>query len=60
VRVNPAVGVSKSIGLFFMYYIFSNLASSLASKGLMEPVLAAWFPSLAMASIGVWLFVRLR
>jgi len=60
VRVNPAVGVSKSIGLFFMYYIFTNLASSLATKGFMDPVLAAWFPSLAMGAIGVWLFVRLR
>jgi lipopolysaccharide export system permease protein len=60
VRVNPAVGVSKSIGLFFVYYILMNLANSLATKGLMEPVFAAWFPNLGMAVIGLWLFVRLR
>ncbi len=60
VRVNPAVGVSKSIGLFFLYYIFMNLATSLATKGLMDPVYAAWFPNLGMGAIGLWLFVRLR
>jgi lipopolysaccharide export system permease protein len=60
VRVNPAVGVSKSIGLFFLYYIFMNLASSLATKGIIEPLLAAWVPNLGMAAIGLWLFVRLR
>lgn len=60
VRVNPAVGVSKSIGLFFLYYIFMNLASSLATKGVIEPLLAAWVPNLGMAAIGLWLFVRLR
>ncbi len=60
VRVNPAVGVSKSIGLFFLYYIFMNLASSLATKGVIEPLLAAWVPNLGMAAIGLWLFARLR
>lgn len=60
VRVNPAVGVSKSIGLFFLYYIFMNLASSLATKGVIEPLLAAWVPNLGMAAIGLWLFIRLR
>jgi len=60
VRVNPAVGVSKSIGLFFLYYILMNLASSLATKGVLEPLLAAWVPNLGMAAIGLWLFVRLR
>lgn len=60
VRVNPAVGVSKSIGLFFLYYVFMNLASSLATTGQVEPVVAAWLPNLGMGVIGVWLFARLR
>ncbi len=60
VRVNPAVGVSKSIGLFFLYYIFMNLATSLATAGQMDPLLAAWMPNIGMAAISVWLFARLR
>jgi len=60
VRVNPAVGVSKSIGLFFLYYVLMNAASSLAVKQMLEPALAAWLPNAGMAAIAVWLFVRLR
>jgi len=60
VRVNPAVGVSKSIGLFFLYYILNTLAESLAVKGLLEPDLAAWLPDMGMAAVAVWLYVRLR
>jgi len=60
VRVNPAVGVSKSIGLFFLYYVLMNAASSLAVKQMLEPALAAWLPNAGMAAIAVWLFSRLR
>lgn len=60
VRVNPAVGVSKSIGLFFLYYVFNTIASSLATRGVVDPMFAAWLPNGGMAAIAVWLFVRLR
>ncbi|MBI5770710.1 MAG: LptF/LptG family permease [Verrucomicrobia bacterium] len=59
-RVNPAVGVSKSIGLFFLYYVLANLAASLASKGLVEPAVAAWLPNIGMTGLALWLFARLR
>ena len=59
-RVNPAVGVSKSFGLFFLYYIFANIASSLATKQLVDPLLAAWLPNIGMAALAAWLFSRLR
>jgi lipopolysaccharide export system permease protein len=60
VRVNPAVGVSKSLGLFFLYYVLMNLATSLAIKGLVEPQVAAWIPNLSLAGLALWLFGRLR
>lgn len=60
VRVNPAVGVSKSFGLFFLYYVFTNIASSLAMKQIIDPVLAAWLPNLGMIALAAWLFARLR
>ena len=60
VRVNPAVGVSKSIGLFFLYYVLANFAASLATKGLIEPGTAAWLPNIGMAGLALWFFARLR
>ncbi|HEX2854895.1 MAG TPA: LptF/LptG family permease [Opitutaceae bacterium] len=60
VRVNPAVGVSKSIGLFFLYYVLNNAATSLASRQILEPQIAAWLPSASIAALALWLFARLR
>jgi len=60
VRVNAAVGVSKSIGLFFLYYILSNFAAFLAVKQVLDPAVAASLPNLGMAALAAWLFFRLR
>lgn len=60
VRVNAAVGASKSIGLFFLYYIFTNFAISLAAKEIVDPLIAAWLPHAAMSMLALWLFVRVR
>lgn len=60
VRVNPAVGVSKSIGLFFLYYVLANIAASMATKEIVDPVLAAWLPNIGMAGLATWFFARLR
>ncbi len=60
VRVNPAVGVSKSIGLFVLYFIFENIAASLATKGLIDVQFAAWLPNLGMTALAVWFFGRMR
>jgi lipopolysaccharide export system permease protein len=60
VRVNPVVGVSKSIGLFFVYFILKSVADALAMKGLIDPAVAAWLPDIGMAALAVILFGRLR
>jgi lipopolysaccharide export system permease protein len=60
VRVNPAVGVSKSIGLFFLYYVFNSAATALAVKGAVDPLVAAWLPNAGMAALAVWFLLRLR
>lgn len=60
VRVNPAVGVSKSIGLFFLYYILANVANSLATKQILDPLMAAWVPNIGLAALAVWFFARMR
>ncbi len=60
VRVNPAVGVSKSIGLFFLYYILASIATLLGGKGYLDPMWAAAMPNLAMTGLATVLFGRMR
>lgn len=60
VRVNPAVGVSKSIGLFVLYYVLANISASLAAKGVVDAQVAAWLPNIGMIALAGWFFARLR
>ena len=60
VRVSPAVGVSKSLGLFFAYYLLASLANALGVRELLTAEAAAWMPNLAMSGLAVWLYGRLR
>ena len=60
VRVNPAVGVSKSLGLFILYFIFKYLSESLATRHVVEPIVAAWMPDMGMAALAGILFLRMR
>ncbi len=60
VRVNPAVGVSKSIGLFFLYNLLTTMAASLATKGLVDPATSAWLPNLVVLGLAAYFFARLR
>ncbi len=60
VRVNPAVGVSKSLGLFLLYVVFLKVANALGMRGTLEPVVAACVPSVAMLMIGAWFSARMR
>ncbi len=60
VRVNPAVGVSKAIGLFFLYYVMMNVAAILATKQVVDPEIAAWLPNAGMAALAAWFFTHLR
>ena len=49
VRVSPAVGVSKSLGLFVLYVLLARLGTQLGGKEIIHPLLAAWLPNLGMA-----------
>ena len=60
VRVSPAVGVSKSIGLFFIYFILAGLATWLGGQGYLEPVWAALMPNLTLVGLATYFFGRMR
>lgn len=60
VRVSPAVGVSKSIGLFLLYYLLSTMATALGARSIIEPMWAALLPNLAMIGLAAYSFGRMR
>ncbi len=60
VRVNPAVGVTKSIGLFALYYLLVKACYALGARGLVPPLWAALAPNAVMLALGGVLFARAR
>ena len=60
IRVNPAVGVSKSIGLFFSFYIMVNILKSLAQQEYLSPAVAAWTPNVTMIVLAYVLLRRVK
>jgi len=60
VRVNPMVGVSKALGLFFLYYLTASIFIMLGSQGVISSVIAAWLPNLIMLAFAGWLGLKVR
>jgi lipopolysaccharide export system permease protein len=60
VRVNPAVGVSKALGLFLCYWMMFTVCRLLGEQEALAPWVAAWLPSFIMAGVAVWLNWRAR
>lgn len=60
IRVNPMVGVSKVLGLFFLHYVSSSLFILLGSQGKIPPEIAAWLPNLLMLAFAFTLILRAK
>lgn len=60
VRVNPAVGVSKALGLFVVYFIAIRVGLLLGGRDVVSPMVAALLPHLALLGAGVWAWARVR
>ena len=60
VRVNPAVGVSKALGLFVVYFVAMRLGLVLGGRGFLSPTVAAVLPHLALLGAGGWAWSRAR
>ncbi len=59
VRTNPMVGISKAVGLFFVYYFMSGVGRMLGTQNTLSPLMAAWFPNLVMLLFGLCLYRKL-
>ena len=60
VRVSPTVGVSKAIGLFFLYFALTSIATPLGGSGMLDPMWAAAMPNLTMIGLATYFFGRMR
>jgi lipopolysaccharide export system permease protein len=60
VRVNPAVGASKSLGLFALYFLLVKTSYTCGGLGLVDPLWAALLPNLVMLALGGIVFARAR
>lgn len=60
VRVNPVVGVSKSLGLFVLYFALVQVSYALGGRDIMTPITAAVVPNVVMLGVGLYFFARIR
>jgi lipopolysaccharide export system permease protein len=60
VRTNPVVGVSKSLGLFVVYFVLLKLCGTLGAREVIPALWAALVPSLAMLGAGLFFLNRVR
>lgn len=56
VRTNPMVGVSKTIAMFFAYFVLENIMTGLGSKGVLPPFWAAAVPPLLIFAFTIFLY----
>ena len=59
-RRNVFVGVASSIVICFIYFVLLQIGLALGTSGRLSAWLAAWFPNLAFALVGLWMTARIR
>lgn len=60
VRINPAVGVTKALGLFVVYFVALRVGLVVGGRGLLSPLWAASLPHLALLGAGAWAWARAK
>ncbi len=56
VRTNPMVGVSKTVGLFFLYFVVDSVFGALGGRGYVAPFWAAAIPVVGMLAFALSLY----
>ena len=50
------VGVSKTVGLFFVYFILDSVFTAVGGRGIIPPLWAAAIPNIAMLIFALTLY----
>lgn len=56
VRTNPMVGVSKTVGLFFLFFVIDSVLAAMGGRGFLPPFWAAAIPVIAMLAFALSLY----
>lgn len=59
-RRNAFVGVASSVFICFVFFVLLRLGLALGTSGALPPWLAAWFPNVLFATVGLVLVSRVR
>lgn len=59
-RKGAFLGIAISIGIFFLYYVLSNLGIAMGKKHLLTPFIAAWGFNIAFSTFGAYMIWRMR
>jgi lipopolysaccharide export system permease protein len=59
-RAGPAVGVAISLGTALIFLLLTQLTKAIGSGGVINPLVAAWFPNVVFLFAGLVLLARVR
>jgi lipopolysaccharide export system permease protein len=59
-RAGAAVGVAISLGTTVIFLLLVQITKAIGSGGLINPVVAAWFPNVLFLLAGLVLLARVR
>jgi lipopolysaccharide export system permease protein len=59
-RAGAAVGIAISLGTTVVFLLITQITKAVGAGGVIDPVIAAWFPNLVFFLAAVWLLGRVR
>ena len=59
-RAGPAFGVAVSLGTTVIFLLITQLTKAVGSSGLIDPMVAAWFPNVVFLFAGLVLLAKVR
>ena len=59
-RAGAAVGVAISLGTTVIFLLFIQITKAIGAGGVINPIIAAWFPNVVFLFAGLVLLARVR
>jgi LPS export ABC transporter permease LptG len=59
-RAGPAVGIAISLGTTVLFLLITQITKAVGAGGVINPVVAAWFPNVLCLFVGLVLLARVR
>jgi lipopolysaccharide export system permease protein len=59
-RSGAAVGIAISLATTVIFLLITQITKAVGAGGVIDPIVAAWFPNLVFFAAAVWLLARVR